>query len=97
VHLLANARRDHIGRSVRTSVRHELSGIDAIESGRIARSDLRELGERVAHLDGGVEVGDELDAEHLISAWEREAKSRGLDRYSGQFWAEAEDWIAAQR
>jgi hypothetical protein len=37
------------------------------------------------------------DAEHLISAWEREAETRGLDRYSRRFWDEAEGWFAAQR
>jgi hypothetical protein len=40
---------------------------------------------------------DELDAEHLMSAWEREAESRGLDRYSARFWDEAEGWFASQR
>jgi hypothetical protein len=40
---------------------------------------------------------DELDAEHLMSAWEREAESRGLDRYSARFWDDAEGWFAAQR
>ena len=44
----------------------------------------------------GQERMDELDAEHLMSAWEREAESRGLDRYSARFWDDAEEWIAQQ-
>jgi hypothetical protein len=41
----------------------------------------------------GQERMDELDAEHLMSVWEREAESRGLDRYSAQFWDEAEGLV----
>jgi hypothetical protein len=40
---------------------------------------------------------DELDAEYLISAWEQEAESRGLDRHSDRYWTEAEGWFAEQR
>jgi len=40
---------------------------------------------------------DELDAEHWLRKWEREAKARGLDRHSGTFWQDAEQWIAEQR
>jgi hypothetical protein len=39
---------------------------------------------------------DELDAEHLLTAWEREAEARGLDRYSSTFWPSGEEWIAAR-
>ncbi len=40
---------------------------------------------------------DELDAEHWLAKWEREAEARGLDRHSGTFWQYAERWIAEQR
>ena len=38
----------------------------------------------------------EVDAEHLLTAWEREAEARGLDRYSSTFWPSGEEWIAAR-
>ena len=40
---------------------------------------------------------DELDAEHWLSGWEREAESRGLERYCSTFWSSGEQWIAEQR
>jgi len=40
---------------------------------------------------------DELDAEHWIARWEREAEMRSLDRHFGTFWQDAEQWIAEQR
>jgi hypothetical protein len=40
---------------------------------------------------------DELDAEHLLAAWEREAASRGIDRHAQTFWAEGERWIRERR
>ena len=40
---------------------------------------------------------DELDAEHWIAAWEREATPRGLERHSGAFWEEGRVWIADGR
>jgi hypothetical protein len=33
---------------------------------------------------------EELDAEHWIRAWEREAESRGVDRLAGSFLREGE-------
>ena len=40
---------------------------------------------------------DELNAEHWIAAWEREAAFRGLDRHSAGFWQDGEAWIAEGR
>jgi len=40
---------------------------------------------------------DELDAEHLLTAWELEAEARGLDRYASSFWPAGEEWMAARR
>jgi hypothetical protein len=39
----------------------------------------------------------ELDAEHWISRWEREAESGGLARNAVGFWDTGWDWIAEQR
>jgi hypothetical protein len=39
---------------------------------------------------------DELEAEHLITAWERE-EARGLDRHASSFWPTGEEWMAARR
>ncbi len=39
---------------------------------------------------------DELDAEHWISRWEREAEAQGLAR-DHTFWDEGWDWIVEQR
>jgi hypothetical protein len=38
----------------------------------------------------------EASAEAWIVAWESEARQRGLDRRTGDWWAPAWDWIAAQ-
>jgi hypothetical protein len=40
---------------------------------------------------------DELDTEHWIAAWEREAASRGLDRHGAPFWDDGRAWIEAGR
>jgi hypothetical protein len=40
---------------------------------------------------------DDLDAEHWISRWEREAESKGLARTTVGFWTTGWDWIAEQR
>lgn len=40
---------------------------------------------------------DELECEHLILAWEREAEGRGLDRCDEGFWVSAMWWIAERR
>jgi len=40
---------------------------------------------------------DELDAEHWMTRWEREAERQGLDRFSADFWAERRDWIEENR
>jgi hypothetical protein len=40
---------------------------------------------------------DELDAEHWIAAWEREAGARGLDRDGAAFWDEVRVWIEEGR
>jgi hypothetical protein len=42
-------------------------------------------------------VIDELDAEHLIAAWERSDKAQALDRLRSAFWDAAYRWIAEQR
>jgi hypothetical protein len=40
---------------------------------------------------------DELDAEHWMARWEREAERQGLDRFSADFWSAGRDWIANHR
>lgn len=40
---------------------------------------------------------DEIDAEHWISAWEREAERQGIDRLTIGFWNAGDEWIAARR
>lgn len=40
---------------------------------------------------------DELDAEHLIAAWERSPDAEALDRFTPEFWEAAARWIAATR
>ena len=40
---------------------------------------------------------NELDAEHWISRWEREAGSRGLSQTSIGFWDSAWEWVAERR
>jgi hypothetical protein len=40
---------------------------------------------------------DELEAEHWIAAWEREAESRGLDRHGATFWDDGRVWIEEGR
>jgi predicted alpha/beta hydrolase family esterase len=40
---------------------------------------------------------EELDAEHWIARWEREAERLGLDRLTQQFWQDGRDWIAENR
>jgi len=40
---------------------------------------------------------DELDAEHWMARWEREAERQGLDRFSANFWIAGGDWIAENR
>ncbi len=40
---------------------------------------------------------DELDAEHWIAAWEREATSQGVDRHTSSFWDHGRNWIADNR
>jgi hypothetical protein len=54
------------------------------------------LARRAAHVRQLVDEPrlDELDAEHLIAAWEREAALRGLDRNSAGFWQDGEASIA---
>jgi hypothetical protein len=42
-------------------------------------------------------VVDELDAEHLISAWERSPEAAALDRLTPAFWDAADRWITAVR
>jgi hypothetical protein len=42
-------------------------------------------------------VVDELDAEHLISAWERSREAQALDRLTPQYRQAADAWIAAER
>jgi len=39
---------------------------------------------------------DELDAEHWISRWEREAEASGRAR-NNHYWSDAWDWIADNR
>ncbi len=40
---------------------------------------------------------NELDAEHWISRWEREAEATGRERGSQGFWDDGWNWIAAHR
>ena len=40
---------------------------------------------------------NELDAEHWISRWEREAEASGRARSTATFWDDAWEWIAEQR
>jgi hypothetical protein len=40
---------------------------------------------------------NELDAEHWIARWEREAEATGPERGSVGYWDEAWVWIAEQR
>lgn len=42
-------------------------------------------------------VIDELEAEHRLAAWEREAERQGLDRFTTAFWDAGDRWIAEQR
>ena len=55
------------------------------------------LARRAAHFGRLGQYGrfDELDAEHWLSAWEREAERRGLDRQAATFWREGEAWQEA--
>lgn len=45
----------------------------------------------------GTRVIDELEAEHLISAWERSPEAAALNRRMPEYWDEAARWIAAVR
>jgi len=40
---------------------------------------------------------DELDAEHWMARWEREAEVRALDRHTDAFWQDSAPWITKQR
>ena len=40
---------------------------------------------------------DELDAEHWIAGWERDADARGIDRHTEAYWQAGSEWIAEQR
>lgn len=48
-----------------------------------------------ARLTGDGRV-DALEAEHRISAWEREAERQGLERFTPAFWEAGERWISVQ-
>lgn len=37
---------------------------------------------------------DELEAEHRMASWEREAERQGLDRFTIEFWEAGQRWIA---
>jgi len=39
---------------------------------------------------------DELDAEHWMARWEREAVADGIDRRSEAFWEGGSRWISEQ-
>lgn len=41
-------------------------------------------------------VLDELDAEHLISAWERSDEALALNRFTQEYWQAADRWIATR-
>lgn len=45
----------------------------------------------------GPGVVDELEAQHRIAAWEREAERRGLDRLTAAFWEAGDRWLDSQR
>ena len=57
------------------------------------------LARRAAHFRRLVNLHhhDELDAEHWLSAWERETEGRGLDRYARTFWQDGQEWILGRR
>jgi len=57
------------------------------------------LARRAAHFRrlSSIHRMDELDAEHWLSAWEREPEARGLDRHARTFWPDGEAWILEQR
>jgi hypothetical protein len=57
------------------------------------------LAHRAGHLSRLISQGklSPEAAEQWITAWEDEARRRGLDRRSGVFWAPAWDWIAERR
>lgn len=40
---------------------------------------------------------DDLEAEHRIAAWEREAAAHGVDRLTAAFWDAGDKWIAERR
>ena len=40
---------------------------------------------------------DELDVEHWIERWEREAEDIGVERSSPRYWQFAEEWITNHR
>ena len=40
---------------------------------------------------------DELDAEHWLARWEREAGAQRIGRHSHEFWQEGGAWIMEQR
>jgi hypothetical protein len=40
---------------------------------------------------------DELDAEHWIARWERQAESQGLERLTPEFWDAGGRWILDER
>ena len=40
---------------------------------------------------------DQLDAEHWIARWEREAQTLGVGRYAAEFWPDGAVWIAETR
>jgi hypothetical protein len=54
---------------------------------------------RAAHFSRLTALGtiDELDAEHWLSRWEREAEQLGLDRLEAGFWTAGEVWILERR
>lgn len=54
---------------------------------------------RAAHFSRLTAPGviDELDAEHWLVRWEREAEQLGLDRLEAGFWTAGEIWILEQR
>jgi len=57
------------------------------------------LARRAAHFRGLVNLHhhDELDAEQWLSAWERDAETRRLDRHARTFWQDGQEWILGRR
>jgi hypothetical protein len=56
------------------------------------------LARRIAHRNRLEALGTSAEvADQWLTAWEAEARQRGLDPRAATFWDGAEDWFAEQR